>query len=99
MASGIVAADAASIDVPVLIGVGERDTCPDPHAEPSVYSRSRDVGLFIMPGMAHMHNFVTTCELLWQHTANWAERLASARPASGGGEQWNGYDKLRPFSG
>jgi alpha-beta hydrolase superfamily lysophospholipase len=78
MAPGIVAAEAASIEVPVLIGVGERDTCPDPHAEPAAYKRSRDVSLFIVPGMAHMHNFAATRALLWARTASWAQRIAQA---------------------
>lgn len=84
MLPGIVAEDAASIDVPVLIGVGERDVCPNPHAEPGAFNRSRDVSLYIVPGMAHMHNFATTRKLLWQRTASWAERIA--REAAAGNQ-------------
>ena len=48
MAPGCVATEAAAIEVPVLIGMGERDVCPDPHAEPSAYKRSRDVSLYVV---------------------------------------------------
>ena len=33
----VVAEEAAAVDVPVFIGVGERDVCPDPWAEPASY--------------------------------------------------------------
>jgi pimeloyl-ACP methyl ester carboxylesterase len=38
----ITAAEAARIEVPVLIAVGERDVCPDPWAEPDAHRGSRD---------------------------------------------------------
>lgn len=64
------------ITSPVFIGLGERDTCPDPHAEPSAYPRSADVSLFVVPTMAHMHNFASTREQLWRRLHGWA-RLVS----------------------
>jgi pimeloyl-ACP methyl ester carboxylesterase len=78
MTPGVLSADAAAIRVPVLIAVGERDVCPAPHAEPSAYSGSRDVGLFIVPRMAHMHNFASTRALLWSRIESWARRVARA---------------------
>ena len=68
--------DAARISVPVLIGLGERDTCPDPHAEPAAYPASRDVSLFVAPRMAHMHNFASTRQLLWQRIHDWSRMVA-----------------------
>jgi pimeloyl-ACP methyl ester carboxylesterase len=64
------------ITSPVFIGLGERDTCPDPHAEPSGYPRSPDVSLFVVPTMAHMHNFASTRMQLWARLHRWA-RLVS----------------------
>ena len=78
MAPGCVACEAAAIEVPVFVGVGERDTCPDPHAEPSAYKRSRDVSLFIVPRMAHMHNFASTRALLWDRLIDWSRTVAAA---------------------
>jgi alpha-beta hydrolase superfamily lysophospholipase len=77
MLPGTFAADAARITVPVLVANGERDTCPDPHAEAAAYPASRDIGIFIVPTMAHMHNFASTRELLWRRLHDWSRMLAA----------------------
>lgn len=79
MSPGAVKAEAANIRVPVLVGNGERDVCPDPWAEPSAYRASNDVSVFVVPAMAHMHNFAGTRSRLWQRLADWARMLAMAR--------------------
>lgn len=76
MSPGYVTPEAASVDVPVFIGMGERDVCPDPWAEPSAYWSSPDVSLYIVPRMAHMHNFASTRELLWQRLDQWSHMVA-----------------------
>jgi alpha-beta hydrolase superfamily lysophospholipase len=73
---GVVAAEAAAIDVPVFIGDGERDVCPDPHAEPSAYPSSRDVEVHVTPRMAHMHNFAETRVELWERLQHWGTGIA-----------------------
>lgn len=78
MLPGAVAAEAASITVPVFIGVGARDTSPDPRAEPVAYRRSADISLLIVPRMAHMHNFASTREHLWRRTSAWASMVTEA---------------------
>ncbi len=72
MTPGSVAAEAAAIDVPVLVGAGERDTLPDPWAEPSAYRGSSDVSLRVVPRMSHMHNFARTREVLWERIGAFA---------------------------
>jgi pimeloyl-ACP methyl ester carboxylesterase len=79
MVPGAVAVEAAAIQVPVLIGMGERDVCPNPHAEPAAYTTSRDVSLFIVPRMAHMHNFAGTRRCLWDRLVHWCGAVASER--------------------
>lgn len=76
MTPGCFTEDAARITVPVLIGLGERDTCPDPRAEPSAYAGSADISVYIVPRMAHMHNFASTRELLWTRLHRWTRMLA-----------------------
>lgn len=76
MTPGIVAKEAAAVKTPVLIAMGERDVCPEPHAEPGAYRSSGDVSLFIAPKMAHMHNFATTRQAFWARTSVWAARVA-----------------------
>ena len=78
MVPGCFRDDAARISVPVLIGLGERDTCPDPHAEPAAYGDSPDVSLLIVPTMAHMHNFASTRARLWRRIHNWSRMVAAA---------------------
>ena len=78
MAPGFVADDVAVIDVPVLVGVGERDTVPDPFKEPAVFRRTTDVSVYIVPKMAHMHNFASTRELLWRRIHDWSRMVAHA---------------------
>jgi pimeloyl-ACP methyl ester carboxylesterase len=72
---GVVAEEAAAIDVPVLIACGERDVVPDPWAEPSAYRSSHDVTVFVVPAMCHMHNFARTRELLWERIAGFAQNI------------------------
>ena len=75
----MVGAEAAAVAVPVLVGTGERDTVPDPGAEPSAYPGA-DVTVFAAPRMAHMHNFASTREILWTRSHAWGDAVA-AQPA------------------
>jgi pimeloyl-ACP methyl ester carboxylesterase len=77
LSPGVVSAEAAMIRVPVFVGVGERDVCPEPRSEPSCYLAAPEVDLFICPRMAHMHNFASTRERLWERIHHWGEGLAS----------------------
>jgi pimeloyl-ACP methyl ester carboxylesterase len=78
MTPGLVKAEAAAITVPVLTAMGERDVCPNPHAEPSAFGGANDVSLFIVPRMAHMHNFAGTRAQLWSRIESWARRVSLA---------------------
>jgi pimeloyl-ACP methyl ester carboxylesterase len=79
LSPGVVAPEAAVIDIPVLVGVGERDVVPDPHEEPRAYRRSPDVTVHICPRMAHMHNFASTREAFWQRLHAWGDGIAATR--------------------
>jgi pimeloyl-ACP methyl ester carboxylesterase len=72
MTPGAVNEEAAAIDVPVLVGSGERDTVPDPWLEPTAYRSSSHVELVVIPRMAHMHNFAHTRALLWEAIGQFA---------------------------
>jgi pimeloyl-ACP methyl ester carboxylesterase len=77
MSPGVVAPEAAVINVPVFVGVGERDVVPDPRAEPRAYQHSPDVTVSICPRMAHMHNMASTRERLWQRLHSWGTGVAA----------------------
>ena len=89
---GTVAPEAAAVTVPVLVGMGERDTTADVAGEPRAYRSSPSVDIFVCPRMSHMHNFAGTRVLFWQRIARFADWAAcvksaaavtSGRPASG----------------
>lgn len=81
MTPSAVGREAAAIDVPVLVGSGERDTVPDPWLEPTAYRSSSNVELVVIPRMAHMHNFAHTRGLLWEAIAHFARGV---RPRGAG---------------
>jgi alpha-beta hydrolase superfamily lysophospholipase len=62
---GVVASEAASIDVPVLVGMGERDVCQEPVAELAAFTSATDIAAIVVPRMAHMHNFAGTRRRMW----------------------------------
>ena len=78
---GYIKAEAAGIDVPVFIALGERDVAPEPHCEPAAYSSSTDVSLFICDRMAHMHNFASTRQKLWDRLACWCAGVSAEKRA------------------
>jgi pimeloyl-ACP methyl ester carboxylesterase len=57
---GIMAAEAATVDAPVLVAMGERDVCRAPIEELAAFSSASDLALLVVPRMAHMHNFAGT---------------------------------------
>jgi pimeloyl-ACP methyl ester carboxylesterase len=75
LSPGYVEREAADLTVPVFVGLGERDTAPDPRAEPSAYVSSPDITVFICERMAHMHNFASTRGVLWDRITRWCASL------------------------
>ena len=66
MLPGAVTREAARIDVPVLLATGERDVCHPPAEEVAAFRAATDISVFVVPRMAHMHNFAVTRTLLWE---------------------------------
>jgi alpha-beta hydrolase superfamily lysophospholipase len=82
MTPGSVAAEAAAIAVPVLVGCGVIDVVPDPWSEPSAYRASRDVSVVVVDEMAHMHNFAGTRTQLWDRIETFAAGVPVAKKSS-----------------
>lgn len=76
LAPGVIAEEAAALTVPVFVGVGERDVCPDPWAEPASYRGTDYVTLCVVSRMAHMHNFASSRHVLWDRLHRWGNSLA-----------------------
>ena len=94
VAPGTVALEAASITVPVLVAVGERDVVPDPWMEPKAFKSATDITVFVCPRMAHMHNFASTREVLWQRIHSWGTAVAQSRSMTATNQQY----RLTPAS-
>jgi pimeloyl-ACP methyl ester carboxylesterase len=62
---GAVADEAARIDVPVLLAMGERDVCRPLAEEVAALKSATDIRVVVVPQMAHMHNFATTRTQIW----------------------------------
>jgi len=80
---GVIASEAAAVQGPVLVAVGERDVVPDLKDEVRAYRSTSDIDLFVCPRMAHMHNFAPTAPLLWQRVHRWGEWVRDLALASG----------------
>jgi hypothetical protein len=70
---GVIAAEAAAVRGPVLVGIGERDVVSDIRLEAPAYRSATSIDLFECPRMAHMHNFAPTAALLWHRIHRWGE--------------------------
>jgi pimeloyl-ACP methyl ester carboxylesterase len=71
MIPGSIAAEAAAIDVPVFLGIGDRDICGPPHAVPAVFLRSADVTLVVMPATGHTHFVFSSVHALFARIDAW----------------------------
>jgi pimeloyl-ACP methyl ester carboxylesterase len=76
---GVVAKEAALVDVPVLLGYGEVDVSPNPGTEAQFYPRSPDVTMLVIPGSGHCHNMASTRHQLWQRLLEWTGRIDRSR--------------------
>ena len=77
MIPGSTSPDCASIEVPVFLGIGDRDICGPTHAVPASFSASHDVTLLILPQTGHSHFLFVSCARLYARLADWARRVQS----------------------
>jgi pimeloyl-ACP methyl ester carboxylesterase len=73
---GAVASEAASIDVPVLVAMGERDVCRKPVEELAAFTDATDMAVIVVPRMAHMHNFAGTRRRMWDRIDAFMAQMA-----------------------
>ena len=71
----IIAGDAASITVPVLIALGDSDLHGDPYRTPQAYGASPEVTLLVLPETRHNHFVYPSRTHLFERVARWAENL------------------------
>ncbi|MBI2382500.1 MAG: alpha/beta fold hydrolase [Gammaproteobacteria bacterium] len=76
MLPGNAAAEAAEIEAPVFIGVGERDMVGDPAAIPASFPRSRAASLHVLRETGHSHFLFPARAELFDRLAGWADSLS-----------------------
>jgi len=74
-------AEAATVDVPVLLAYGEVDVSLAPDDEPTYYASSPDVTRYHLAGSSHCHNMAATRVTLWEQLHRWLEGLPGASAA------------------
>ena len=76
MLPGNIAAEAATIDVPVYLSVGDRDIAGPAKAIPGAFSASPDVRLSVMPDAGHHPFIAPSAPRLYAEIISWARALA-----------------------
>ena len=78
MIPGVCRAELAHLDVPVFVGVGERDITGHPHTIADDFRAATDFTLFVVPGAGHNHNVAPTRTMLWDRIDRWARSVSTA---------------------
>lgn len=69
---------AAAVDVPILLGFGERDVVQDPRVEVTAYRSATDIQFIVLHRSGHCHNLASSRRWLWDRLIGWAGSLAQA---------------------
>jgi hypothetical protein len=72
MLPGNVAPEAASIDVPVFVGLGELDMAGPPQDAPKAFTGSAAVTFYLLPKAGHSHFLFEARRGLFDCLAEWA---------------------------
>jgi pimeloyl-ACP methyl ester carboxylesterase len=75
MIPGSTAAEAAAIDVPVFLGIGDRDICGPPHRVPACFSGSRDLTLVVLRDTGHTHFVFPSSSHLFARINSWLREV------------------------
>jgi pimeloyl-ACP methyl ester carboxylesterase len=71
MIPGSIAPDLAKVDVPVFLGLGDRDIAGPPHAIPAIFPHSPDVTLTILPQTGHCQFIFPSRAELFRRIGEW----------------------------
>jgi pimeloyl-ACP methyl ester carboxylesterase len=79
MLPGNVALEAARIDVPVYLAVGDRDMAGPPQQIPAAFTSSYDIELQVLPDTGHAHFLFAARQALFDRLAVWTRSVAALR--------------------
>ncbi len=75
MVPGNVAPEAATLDVPLFLGLGGRDMVGPTHVVPAAFPKCEDLTLVVLPETGHSHFLFPTRTQLFDRIARWAGGL------------------------
>lgn len=75
MIPGSIRSECESIDVPLFLGIGDRDICGPPHAVPACFPKCPDVTLVVMPATGHTHFVFPSTPALFARIATWVDTV------------------------
>jgi pimeloyl-ACP methyl ester carboxylesterase len=84
MLPGNVAPEAAQVDVPVFLAVGELDIAGPSQDIPAAFPASPDVSLHIWPATGHSHFLFPSRIEQFETLAAWVDKVTAACPRAGG---------------
>jgi len=76
MLPGNVAAEAAQIEVPLFLGIGERDMVGPPQDVPAAFPKARGVHLQVLPQTGHSHFLFASRVQLFDGLAQWVRDVS-----------------------
>jgi pimeloyl-ACP methyl ester carboxylesterase len=79
MLPGNVALDAAKINVPVYLAVGDRDMAGPPQQIPAAFTASRDIELQVLAETGHAHFLFASRHALFDRLAIWTRYVTAPR--------------------
>lgn len=78
--AGVTRAEAERISCPIFLFYSDNEVTDEPEREVGFYTAARDITLFRLDGMAHIHNFEAKRSLWWDRLDRWiASTAVSAR--------------------
>ncbi len=77
MVPGNVAPEAATLDVPLFLGLGGRDMVGPTHQVPAAFPKCDDLTLQVLPETGHSHFLFPTRGLLFERLALWGRTVAA----------------------
>ena len=78
MIPGAFGPEAAAIDVPLFLAIGDQDIAGVPHQAPASFPGARDITLLILPNTGHTHFAFATAPRLFRRLLDWAVSLPGA---------------------
>jgi alpha-beta hydrolase superfamily lysophospholipase len=79
MIPGSCAPECAAVEVPVFLGLGDRDMAGPPHQIPADYPASPDVTLVVLAATGHAHFLFPARRHLFERVTQWCEAMLPER--------------------